>query len=81
MGPADAAVAAEDADAHAVPGYLDRPFPDARFVMTHRDPTDVMLSVSDVYADIFGSFTDHLDRRYIGELNVDAVVGRGWTAR
>ena len=45
-------------------------FPDARFVMTHRDPTDVMLSVADVYADIAGGFTDHVDRRYIGELNV-----------
>ncbi len=49
---------------------LDRAFPDARFVMTHRDPTDVMLSVSDLYADIIGSLTDHVDRRYLGELNV-----------
>ena len=51
--------------------YLDRAFPDARFVMTHRDPTDVMLSVADVYADIAGVFTDHLDRPYIGRLNVE----------
>jgi hypothetical protein len=50
--------------------YLDRVFPDARFVMTHRDPTDVMLSVADVYADIVGGFTDHVDHRYLGELNV-----------
>lgn len=50
--------------------HLDRVFGDARFVMTHRDPTDVMLSVVDVYADIVGGFTDHLDRRYLGELNV-----------
>jgi hypothetical protein len=50
---------------------LDRVFPDARFVMTHRDPTDVMLSVVDVYADIVGGFTEHLDRRYLGELNVN----------
>jgi hypothetical protein len=50
--------------------YLDRVFGDARFVMTHRDPTDVILSVADVYADIVGGFTDHLDRRYLGELNV-----------
>ena len=50
--------------------YLDAVFPDARFVMTHRDPTDVLLSVADVYADIVGGFTDHLDRRYLGELNV-----------
>lgn len=50
--------------------YLDAVFPDARFVMTHRDPTDVMLSVADVYADIVGGFTDDVDRRYLGELNV-----------
>ncbi len=51
-------------------------FPDARFVMTHRDPTDVLLSVADVYADIVGGFTDHVDRRYLGELNVAPMVGR-----
>jgi hypothetical protein len=51
--------------------YLVRAFPDARFVMTHRDPTDVMLSVADVYADIGSTFTDHLDRDYIGRVNVE----------
>jgi hypothetical protein len=51
--------------------YLDRVFPDARFVMTHRDPTDVMLSVADVYADIVGGFSDDVDRRYLAELNVN----------
>jgi hypothetical protein len=50
---------------------LVRAFPDARFVMTHRDPTDVILSVADVYADIGGTFTDDLDRQYIGRLNVE----------
>jgi hypothetical protein len=50
--------------------YLDAVFPDALFVMTHRDPTDVLLSVADVYADIIGGFSDHVDRRYLGELNV-----------
>jgi Sulfotransferase family len=50
---------------------LFRAFPDARFVMTHRDPTDVLLSVADVYADIGGTFTDDLDRHYIGRLNVE----------
>lgn len=50
--------------------HLDNAFPDARFVMTHRDPTDVMLSVADVYADIVSGFSDHVDRRYLGELNV-----------
>jgi hypothetical protein len=51
--------------------YLDQAFPDARFVMTHRDPTDVMLSVCDVYADVGNAFTDELDREYIGRLNVE----------
>jgi hypothetical protein len=48
---------------------LDRVFPDARFVMTHRDPTDVLLSVCDVYADIGSMFTDDQDRAWIGEVN------------
>jgi hypothetical protein len=51
--------------------HLLHAFPDARFVMTHRDPTDVLLSVMDVYADISATFTDQLDRHYIGRLNVD----------
>ncbi len=51
--------------------HLARAFPDARYVMTHRDPTDVILSVADVYADIAGVFTDHLDRHYLGRLNVE----------
>jgi Sulfotransferase family len=50
---------------------IDAAFPDARYVMTHRDPTDVILSVADLYADIIGSFTDQIDRPYIGRLNVE----------
>ena len=50
---------------------LDSAFPDARFVMTHRDPTDVILSVADLYADIIGSLSGEIDRRYIGRLNVE----------
>ncbi|WP_445162705.1 sulfotransferase family protein [Mycobacterium sp. Dal123C01] len=50
---------------------LNTVFPDARFVMTHRDPTDVILSVADLYADIIGSFSSTIDRRYIGRLNVE----------
>ena len=50
---------------------LDEVYPDARFVMTHRDPTDVILSVADLYADIVGGFTDHIDRGYLGQLNVE----------
>ena len=51
--------------------HLNNAFPDARFVMTHRDPSDVMLSVIDVYADIVGKFTDHLDISYQAELNIE----------
>jgi hypothetical protein len=50
---------------------LNSVFPDARFVMTHRDPTDVILSVADLYADIVGGFTDHVDLPYLGQLNVE----------
>jgi hypothetical protein len=50
---------------------VDAVFPDAKYVMTHRDPTDVILSVADLYADIIGTFTDDIDRPYIGRLNVE----------
>lgn len=49
---------------------LDAVYPDARFVMTHRDPTDVMLSVATVYSEIIGKFSDAVDNAYIGDLNV-----------
>lgn len=50
---------------------LDEVFPDARFVMTHRDPTDVMVSVADVYQEVGKQFSDDLDPHYLGHLNVD----------
>ena len=50
---------------------LDAVFPDASYVMTHRDPTDVILSVAELYGDIVGSFTDDMDRTYIGRFNVE----------
>jgi len=45
-------------------------FPDARFVMTHRDPADVIVSVCDLFADLYSRFTDDTDCRWIGESNV-----------
>lgn len=54
--------------------YLDNAFPNAKFVMTHRDPTDVILSVATVYEGIIEKFTETVDRHYIGELNQ-----RTWT--
>jgi hypothetical protein len=50
---------------------VDAAFSDAKYVMTHRDPTDVILSVAELYADIIGSFTNDIDRPYIGRLNVE----------
>ena len=46
-------------------------FPEARFVMTHRDPTDVMVSVADVYREVGRQFSHDVDSKYIGRLNVD----------
>ncbi len=50
--------------------HLDRAFPDARFVMTHRDPVDVLVSVADLYAEVQQMFSDDIDRHYLGRLNV-----------
>jgi len=50
--------------------HLDRAFPDARFVMTHRDPTDVILSVAQLYGDYIGRLSDKVDLHYVGRLNV-----------
>jgi hypothetical protein len=46
-------------------------FPDARFVMTHRDPAEVMVSVADLFADIQTRFNRRVDLRYLGESNVE----------
>jgi hypothetical protein len=51
--------------------HVDRAFPDARFVMTHRDPTEVMVSVADVYAEVQRMFSDDIDLGYLGRLNVE----------
>ena len=52
-------------------GHLDRAFPDARFVMTHRDPAEVMVSVADVYVEVGRMFSDHIDLRYLGGINIE----------
>jgi hypothetical protein len=51
--------------------HLDRAFPDARFVMTHRDPTEVLVSVADLYAEVGRQFSDDLDPHYLGALNLE----------
>ncbi len=50
---------------------LDAAFPDARFVMTHRDPTDVIVSVADTFAEVGNMFNDDLDLHYMGAVNVE----------
>jgi Sulfotransferase family len=54
--------------------HLDRAFPDARFVMTHRDPADVVVSNAHLHADYIGRFTDELDMRYIGAFIVNQLA-------
>ncbi|OHV54811.1 hypothetical protein BCD48_44395 [Pseudofrankia sp. BMG5.36] len=51
--------------------HLVAAFPDARFWMTHGDPTEVLVSAAEVYEVIGGMFTDDVDRHYIGALNVE----------
>ncbi|MBL7494959.1 sulfotransferase [Frankia sp. CNm7] len=53
---------------------LDKAFPDARFVMTHRDPTEVLASVCDVFANVASRFNDTVDRRYIGAVNATVLT-------
>jgi Sulfotransferase family len=39
--------------------------------MTHRDPSDVILSVATIYADLHRYFSDAPDPIFVGALNVD----------
>ncbi len=48
-------------------GALDRVFPDARYVMTHRDVANVIPSVADLYYELSQSFSDMVDKHYLGE--------------
>jgi hypothetical protein len=45
---------------------LDRVFPDARFVMTHRDVAGVVPSVADLYYELHKAYTDRVDLPAIG---------------
>ena len=54
--------------------YLSAAFPDARFVMTHRDPAEVMVSVSALYTEYVSKLTDHVDPHYLGGLNTQQWV-------
>ena len=50
---------------------LDRVYPDARFVMTHRDIASVVPSVAAVMSALGGMLTDDPDPRYLGRHNSD----------
>jgi hypothetical protein len=45
-------------------------FPDARFVQTHRDPSKVLASVSDLYYTFLQPGSPTIDPMYVGELNM-----------
>ncbi len=46
---------------------LDTVFPDARYVMTHRDVASVIPSVADLYFELSSAYSDHAAKRYLGE--------------
>jgi hypothetical protein len=45
-------------------------FPEARYVMTHRDPAHVMTSVADLYCTLSAAGNESLDPVEVGELNL-----------
>lgn len=51
---------------------IDQVFPDARYVMTHREVASVLPSVSDLYLEIRRAYSDHVDLPAIG------AETRGW---
>jgi hypothetical protein len=50
---------------------LDRVFPDARFVMTHRDVVSVIPSVADLYYELHRAYSDRVDLLLIGRETSD----------
>lgn len=46
-------------------------YPDARFVITHREPTEVLASVSSLIATLRAAFSDHVDKPAIGRYHAD----------
>jgi hypothetical protein len=50
---------------------LSEVFPDARFWMTHRDIASVIPSVADLYYELSKTMSDHIDKSYLGRINVD----------
>jgi len=50
---------------------LAKVFPDARFWMTHRDVASVLPSVCDLYFELTRAYSDHVDKRSLGQQNAD----------
>jgi hypothetical protein len=50
---------------------LDQVYPDAQFVMTHRDIASVIPSVADLHSALSASSTDHPDAEYFGTFCAD----------
>jgi len=50
---------------------FEKEFPEARFVMTHRDPSKVLPSVSDLYNTMLQIGNDAVDPLEVGDLNMD----------
>jgi len=46
-------------------------FPDARFVMTHRDVANVLPSVADLYFEMHKPYTSEPDKVWMGEVNFE----------
>jgi len=51
-----------------------RTYPDARFIMTHRDPTKVLASLCSLTSFMISGTTDELDRRALAEFNLEIWV-------
>jgi hypothetical protein len=52
---------------------LHQVFPDARFVMTHRDATEVLVSVADLYAEVCRMYSRDIDLKYLGAMNLELL--------
>jgi len=52
-------------------GALNEVFPDARFVMTHRDVASVIPSVADLYFELHKAWSDTPDKLWMGAINIE----------
>jgi hypothetical protein len=50
---------------------LERIYPGARFIVTHRDPAKVLASLCSLIAFFIGTTSEHVDRRGIAEQNLE----------